>query len=440
MKMNCSILKIIYFFVVLVGGMWSARGQDLLTVEEAVRIALENNYEIRLAQNNFEIDTEGVSLGYAGILPSVQASVTDDNNIQDISQVRSDGTNRKLSNGKNNNLNYGVNLDWTLFDGFGMFARYDQLKELQNLGESELKQAILSRVANVMTTYFEIVQQKQELSALDSTLVISQQRVEFAQNRFTIGKASKLEVLNAQVDQNTDQTLLLRQIESYANTKTRLNEIMARDTQTEFTVEEALLVDQSLQLEQLVALANDQNPELQAEIINKRIAELQFKRIRANRYPVLVGTTGYNFSESQSSLGFTSSNSAQGFNYGFTASVNIFDGFTQNRDEKIAKLQIENSSIVIDRQLEALQSQLTTAYQTYITNVRLIDLEQRNEAIAKENLDITLEKFKIGTIPTIEFRTAQLNYINAKVRYSEATYQAKLSEVTLKQLAGNLSL
>ena len=438
--MNCSILKIIYFFVVLVGGMWSARGQDLLTVEEAVRIALENNYEIRLAQNNFEIDTEGVSLGYAGILPSVQASVTDDNNIQDISQVRSDGTLRELNNGKNNNLNYGVNLDWTIFDGFGMFARYDQLKELQNLGESELKQAILGRVANVMTTYFEIVQQKQELSALDSTLVISQQRVEFAQNRFTIGKASKLEVLNAQVDQNTDQTLLLRQIELYANTKTRLNEIMARATQTEFTVEEAMLVDQSLQLQELVALANDQNPELQAELINKRIAELQFKRIRANRYPVLVGTTGYNFNESQSSLGFTSSNSAQGFNYGFTASVNIFDGFTQNRDEKIAKLQIENSAIVIERQLQTLQSQLTTAYQTYITNVRLIDLEQRNEAIAKENLDITLEKFKIGTIPTIEFRTAQLNYINAKVRYSKATYQAKLSEVTLKQLAGNLSL
>jgi outer membrane protein TolC len=440
MKMNCSILKIIYFFVVLVGGMWSARGQELLTVEEAVRIALENNYEIRLAQNNFEIDTEGVSLGYAGILPSVQASVTDDNNIQDISQVRSDGTLRELNNGKNNNLNYGVNLDWTIFDGFGMFARYDQLKELQNLGESELKQAILGRVANVMTTYFEIVQQKQELSALDSTLVISQQRVEFAQNRFTIGKASKLEVLNAQVDQNTDQTLLLRQIELYANTKTRLNEIMARATQTEFTVEEAMLVDQSLQLQELVALANDQNPELQAELINKRIAELQFKRIRANRYPVLVGTTGYNFNESQSSLGFTSSNSAQGFNYGFTASVNIFDGFTQNRDEKIAKLQIENSAIVIERQLQTLQSQLTTAYQTYITNVRLIDLEQRNEAIAKENLDITLEKFKIGTIPTIEFRTAQLNYINAKVRYSKATYQAKLSEVTLKQLAGNLSL
>ena len=438
--MNCSILKITYFFSVLLGSMWSAHAQELLTVKEAVSIALENNYEIRLAKNNLQIDTEGVSYGYAGILPSVQASITDDNNVQDISQERADGTRRDLNNGVNNNLNYGVNLNWTLFDGFGMFARYDQLKELQNLGETELKQSILGRVANVMTTYFEIVHQKQELSALDSTLVISLQRVDFAQNRFTIGKASKLEVLNAQVDLNTDQTLLLRQVELFANTKTRLNEIMARDIQTEFTVVKAMLVDQSLQLQELVALASDQNPEIQAQLINKRIAELEFKRVRANRYPMLVGTTGYNFNESQSSLGFTNSNSAQGFNYGFTAIVTIFDGFTQNRDEKIAKLQIENSAIVIERQLRTLQSLLATAYQTYLINVRLIDLEQRNEAIAKENLDITLEKFKIGTIPTIEFRTAQLNYINAKVRYSEATYQAKLSEVTLKQLAGNLSL
>ncbi|MGB3773710.1 MAG: TolC family protein [Leeuwenhoekiella sp.] len=438
--MNYSIPKMIRLFIFLVGFVNFCQGQELLTVEEAVRIALENNYEIRLAKNELQIDVEGTSLGYAGILPNVQASASDNNNIQDISQVRSDGTRRELDNGKNNSLNYGVNLNWTIFDGLGMFARYDQLKEIQNLGEAELQQAVLDRVANVMTTYFEIVQQKQELAALDSTLVISQQRVDFAQNRFTIGKASKLEVLNAQVDLNTDQTLLLRQVELYTNTKTQLNQIIARDTQIEFTVDDAILVDKSLELEILEGRAKENNPLLQAQLINKRIAELEFKRVRANRYPVLVGSTGYNFNESESSLGFTTSSSSQGFSYGFTASVNIFDGFTQNRDEKIAKLQIQNSTIVIDQQLQILESQLATAYQTYLTNVTLIDLEQRNETIAKENLDITLEKFKIGTIPTIEFRTAQLNYINAKVRLSEAIYQAKLSEVTLKQLAGNLSL
>ena len=440
MKMNYSIPKLTYLFIFLVALANTTYAQELLTVEEAVSIALENNFEIRLAKNELKIDQNGVSLGYAGILPTVQGSITNNNSIQDISQVRSDGTKLELDNGKNNSLNYGVNLDWTIFDGFGMFARYDQLKELENLGEAQLKQAILDRVGNVMTIYFELIQQKQELSALDSTLVISKQRVDLAQNRFTIGKSSKLEVLNAQVDLNTDQTLLLRQIELYTNTKITLNQVLARDTQTEFEVEDAMLVDKSLMLPELEALAKEQNPQLRAQIINKRIAELELKRVRAQRYPILVGTTGYNFNDSESSLGFTSSASNQGFNYGFSASVNIFNGFTQNRNEKIAKVQIENSNLVIEQQLDALQSQLATAYQTYLTNVRLIDLEQRNEAIAKENLEITLEKFRIGTIPTIEFRTAQLNYINAKVRYSEAIYQAKLSEITLKQLAGNLSL
>ena len=438
MKMNYSILRYFFIFFIFLGK--STYAQELLTVEEAVRIALENNYEIRLAKNELKIDENGVSLGYAGILPRVDATVIDDNSVQDITQVRSDGTRLQRDNGKNNNLNYGVGLDWTIFDGFGMFARYDQLKEQQKLGEAQLKQAILDRVSNVMTTYFELVQQKQELFALDSTLVISNQRVELAKNRFTIGKASKLEVLNAQVDLNTDRTSLFRQEELYANTKIELNQILARDPQTAFDVVDDILVDKSLVLPDLEQRAMAQNPELQAELINKRIAELEFKRVKSARYPIIIGSTGYNFADSNSSLGFTSSASSQGFNYGFSASMNIFDGFNQNRNEKTARLQIENAFITIQQQQLELQSQLGTAYQTYLTNVRLIELEENNETIAKENLDITLEKFKIGTIPTIEFRTAQLNYINAKVRFSEAIYQAKLSEVTLKQLAGNLDL
>ncbi len=414
--------------------------QELLTVGDAVGIALENNYEIRLAKNELKIDQNGVSWGYAGILPRVNATIIDNNSIQDISQTRSDGTQLERKNGKNNNLNYGVGLDWTIFDGFGMFARLDQLQELEKMGRAQLEQSILDRVGDVMTTYYELIQQKQELTALDSTLVISQQRVELAKNRFTIGKASKLEVLNAQVDLNTDQTMLYRQQELFANTKIELNGILARDSQTTFRVADAIVVDESLLLPELEERAMAQNPELQAALISKHIAELEFKKVRAARYPIISGTTGYQFNESNSSLGFTSTASSHGFNYGFSASINVFDGFNQNRNEKTAKIQIENSAIAIEEQQQSLQTQLATAYRAYLTNVRLISLEKENEAIAKENLEITLDKFKIGTIPTIEFRTAQLNYINAKVRFSEATYQAKLSEIILRQLSGNLIL
>ena len=259
-----------------------------------------------------------------------------------------------------------------------------------------------------------------------------------AQNRFIIGKASKLEVLNAQVDLNTDQVTLLRQKELYTNSKILLNQLLARDVTTDFKVIDELQVDISLLLPELRTLAEKQNPQLEAQIINKRISELQLKQIKAARYPTVKVNTAYNFSESQSSLGFVSQSHSRGLNYGFSASLNIFDGYSQNRNEKIAKIQIENSKITIEQQNLTLNSQLATSYQTYLTNLELIALEENNKAIAKQNLNITLDKFRIGTITTLEFRTAQLNYVNATVRYSNAQFQGKLSEIALRELAGNL--
>ncbi len=417
----------------------SVQQSETLTVEDAIRIALENNYEIKIASNDLKIDEQNVSLANAGLLPRIDATVNDNNGIQNTSQTRSDGTVNTLNNAKNQNLNYGVALGWTVFDGFRMFARYEQLKELEKLGDAQLKLVILTKVSDVMTVYYNLVQQRQQLRALDSTLIISDQRVSLARNRFTIGKASKLELLNAQVDLNTDRTDLLRQQELFANTKTRLNELLARKIDTPFAIVEEFQVDNNLILPDLVTLAEKQNPELQAQIISKRVAELQLKQVRADRYPQVNVSTGYNFAESKSGLGFTSESSARGLTYGFSASLNLFNGFLQKRNEKVAKLQIENADIVIKQQNQVINSQLTSAYQTYMTNLQLIDLEEKNQELAQQNLDITMEKYRIGTIPTLEFRTAQLNYVNAKVRYSNAQYLAKLSEISLKELAGNLT-
>lgn len=416
----------------------AASAQEVLTLESAVKIALENNYEIKIATNNLTIQKTNVAIGNAGMLPTVNANVVDNNSIQNSSQTRQDGTETELDNAKNNSLTYGVGLDWTIFDGMRMFARMDQLKELQKLGEAQLKLTLITRISDVNAAYYDLVQQQQQLAALDTTIVISNQRLTLAQNRFTIGKASKLEVLNAQVDLNTDQVALLRQKELYANSKILLNQLLARDVATDFKVIDVLKVDSLLLLPELKALAEKQNPQLEAQIINKRVAELELKQIKAARYPTVRVNTSYNFSESQSSLGFVAESQSRGLNYGFSASLNIFDGFAQNRNEKIAKIQIENSKLNIDQQNLALNSQLATSYQTYLTNLELIALEEKNESIAKQNLNITLDKFRIGTITTLEFRTAQLNYVNAKVRYSNAQFQGKLSEIALRELAGNL--
>ncbi|MDN3673348.1 TolC family protein [Flavobacterium branchiarum] len=417
----------------------SSNAQEVLTIENAVKIALDNNFEIKIASNNLKINETNAAIGNAGMLPKVTATVVDNNSIQNSSQVRQDGTTTSLSNAKNNSLNYGVGLDWTIFDGMRMFAQLDQLKELQKLGDTELRRTILVKVGQVNSTYYDLVQQQQQLAALDTTIVISKQRLTLAQNRFSIGKASKLEVLNAQVDLNTDQVSLLRQKELYANTKILLNQILARDSKIDFKVMDQVALDNSLILDSLQELALKQNPQLQSQIINIRIAELQLKQVKGNRYPTVKLNTGYNFSENHSSLGFTSQSTGRGLNYGFSASLNLFDGFAQHRNEKISKLQIDNTKFALEQQNQILSTQLATSYQTYLTNLELINLEENNEAIAKQNLGITLDKFRIGTITTLEFRTAQLNYVNAKVRYSNAQFEAKLSEIALKELAGNIS-
>ncbi|WP_264564118.1 TolC family protein [Flavobacterium sp. N3904] len=424
----------LFFFCFAIGN-----AQEILTLENAVKIALENNFEIKIAANNLKIDQANVAIGNAGMLPSISALVTDNNSIQNTNQTRSDGTEINLKNAENNNLNYGVGLDWTIFDGLKMFAKYDQLKELQKMGDAQLKLTIINKISNVNSVYYDLVQQQQQLTDLDSTIVISQKRLEFTKNRYTIGKGSKLDMLNAQVDLNTDLGNLLKQKQTYSNTKTLLNQLLARNLKADFKVSQVINVDRKLQFDELMALAEKQNPELEIQIINKKVSELQLKQVKGERYPTIKLNTGYNFNDTNSSLGFTTQSSARGLNYGFTASLNLFDGNAQNRNEKIASMQVDNSTLAIEQQKTILNSELTIAFQTYTINLSLIDLEINNVDISKQNLQITAEKFRIGTITSVEFRAAQLNYINAKIRLSNAQFQAKLSEITLRELAGNLN-
>ena len=284
------------------------------------------------------------------------------------------------------------------------------------------------------------MQQQQQLKVLDSTMIISELRLNLAKNRFSIGKASKLEVLNAEVDWNTDNTNLLQQKELYNNTRTNLNALLARDLTTHFVVVEEVAIDKSLNYVDLKTAFDGQNPQLQMQILQKKIAELALKQVKGDRYPTIGLSSGYNFTRSESDLGFASRSSGNGLVYGINARMNIFNGSLQNRNEKAAKLALENANISLEQQKSQLESQLLASYNTYLTNIQLSELEDKNEKIAKQNLDITLEKFKIGTITTVEFRTAQLNYVTAQFRNNSAQFQAKLSEIALKELAGTLNL
>lgn len=431
-----QLYKIVFLFIIG----FSVQAQELLSLEDAVKIALENNYDIKIADNNSKIDATNNNLANAGMLPSLNANFTNNNSQLDTKQTQGDGTVRELDGAKNMNLTYGVDLDWTIFDGLSMFARKEQLNVLEQQGKAELQAAILTRISDVYTTYFDLVQQQQVLASIDTAIVISNQRVTTAQNRFSIGKASKLEVLNAQVDLNSDLSLQLRQQELIKISKIRLNELLVRDTQTDFKVAKEISLEQNLDFKELKATAEKQNPQLQAQILTKKVADLNLKQVKGNRYPTVRITSGYNFTRSEASLGFITQSSGQGFVYGVTATVPIFNGFLQNKNEKVAKYQVENANLLLEQQKLSLTAQLASLFTSYQTNLELVKMEEKNLEIAKQNLDITLAKFKIGTITTIEFRTAQQNFVEAAVRYSNAQYVTKLSEINLKEIAGTLKL
>lgn len=433
-------MRVFAWIVGIIGLSVNVVAQELLTVRDAVAIALENNYDIKLYENSLQVAKENVTRGNAGMLPTITGNFSQSNSVQNSNQTQITGEVRSLDNAKNNSMTYGINVGWTIFDGLGMFSRYETLKEVQKQGELELKRAVIQRVSDVITTYYTIVEQQNLLDALDSSIVISRERLRTAENRFSIGKASRLEVLNVQVNLNTDKSARIKQATLVRNLKIELNNLLARDLQTDFSVVKDVSINNDLKLGDILEQAKVTNPDLLLLSVNRRIAELEEKTVKANRYPVVRLNGGYNFSESESSLGFVAQSRSRGLTYGITASINIFDGYNQRRNERIARLNIENVELQNAQRQIQIESQISQAFNTYRTNLELAQIEEKNEQIARQNLNITLEKYKIGTLSAVEFRDAQENFINAVARYNAAKLQAKLAETVLMELIGKIDL
>jgi outer membrane protein TolC len=417
-----------------------AQDAPMLTLKDAVEIALKNNYNIKLSQNNSSIASNNVTLGNAGILPQVNGNFASTNSRQTTKQTRNDGTINNINNAKNSNISYGVGLNWTVFDGFNMFANYDQLKTQDTLGAIRLKDTIQSTIANVITTYYDLISQTEQIKALKGAIDISRTQLHYANDKFQVGRASKLDVLNAQVNLNTDTANLVTQYQQFKAVKIQLNQLLIRDLQTDFSVADTIVIDEKLILADVINSAQLQNPTILSAQINKRLAEISLKQVRSTRYPQVAVTSGYTFSNNKTPAGFTLSQNTHGLNYGLTATINIFDGFNQNRREKNAKIQIDNATIDAKQTKLNVEAQISNFFVSYLSGLDLIKLGQANVVIAKKNLDISLEKYKLGNITPLEIREAQRNYLDAQSKFFAAQYQSKLAEVTLKQITNSISI
>lgn len=433
-------IALLVFCCAFLGGQAMAQDAPMLTLKEAVEIALKNNYNIKLSQNNKTVAANNVTLGNAGVLPKVNGNFASTNSRLTTKQTRSDGTVNNINNAPNTGINYGVALTWTIFDGFGMFANYDRLKQLDQLGALKLQDTIQSTVAGVINTYYDLISQNEQIKALKGAIDISHTQLRYANDKFHVGRASKLDVLNAQVNLNTDTANLVTQYQLFKTLKIQLNQILVRDLQTDFSVADTIVIDEKLMLGDIINNAQSQNPAILSAQLNRRLAEINLKQVRATRYPQVGVTTGYTFSDNKTPAGFTLAQNQHGLNYGLTATINIFDGFNQTRKERNAKIQIDNANISAKQIQLNIETQVNTLFAAYLSGLDLIRLGQDNVVIAKKNLDISLEKYKLGNITPLEIREAQRNYLAAQSTFFAAQYQSKQAEITLKQITNSISI
>lgn len=418
----------------------TSRAQEKLTLEDAITIAMQNNYDIKISKNNIAIAKNNANVGNAGMLPNLTGNYSNGGSRQNTRQTPATGPDRVITGARSTNNDLSADLNWTIFDGFSMFANYDRLKELQKQGEVTSRLAILTTTADVISAYYDVVRQQKLVIAADSAIDISVFREKIAKTKLQLGRGSKLDVLTAQVDYNTDTSNYLQQKNALQIAKVRLNQLLVRNVNLTFSVDNNIDIDQALVYSQLSELALKQNPNVQNAFINQRVASLNLKAVKGARYPVVSLNSGYSRTNSTTPTGFNQKFAANGFTYGVTASLNLFNGFIQRQNERNAKIEIENSTLNLDKAKLDVSTQLLTAYQNYSTYLDLVKLEQRNVDIAKENLDITLAKYRLGSIAPLELREAQRNAIDAQNRFIEMQYQAKMAEVTLKEISGNINL
>ncbi len=418
-----------------------SQGHNLLTLDDAIRIGLQNNYSILIAENLSEIDENNVTLGNAGFLPRVSANARKSQSIED-SRTEFSGSsipNQEVEGAKSTTTAASAELGWTVFDGLRMFTTYEKLKQLNSLGKQEAQLAIEQTLAEIISAFYNIVQLKQSYSVLENTVDISQERIRIAETQLDLGSGSEYDLIQARADLNADSAAMIRQEVALNDAKILLNQILARDVEESFEVSDDIPLRKQLNyvnLEQQM-LANNLN--ISIARLNQEVAELGIKEIQGERFPDISLNLGYNYNQNELGSGILEFNQSDGLTYGISASINLFNGFNLNRRIENAKIALRNNELALEEQKKEAEAGLRSAYQNYANTLKLVDLESKNLKYAEQSVDIALERFRLGTINSLELREAQRTLISAENRLIQAQYEAKIAETELLRLSGQLS-
>ncbi len=438
MKLVGLPLSLLFIFSL---GVSSADAQETLRLEDAIQQGLQNQFSIQIAKKREKIAENENTLGNAGFLPPINGTTAKNYTISGLNQEFFGGIRAPLNQSgvRSNSSNAGVAMAWTLYDGNGMFILKNRFSELQQLGAKQTETSIENLIALISTTYYDIIRQELRVNNFKKGLEISNDRLKLAKDRYEVGQGSKVDYYSAQVDFNEDKALLLAQEQSFINTKISFNALLVRSMQTEFNVQPVIDLLPKLSLGELRDLALKQNPMLLAAIVNKRITDLDIKSTQSLQMPQIDLLAGYNINQVENGAGFgVQRGRSNALNYGLRATINIFDGYNQKRRVQNAKINAEIAQLQVDDLKNSLNASLERAYVTYENALNLINLESENYTIAKQNIDIAFDRFKVGIATSYELREVQRNAVAAETRLIEAKFAAKSAEIELIRLSGGI--
>ena len=412
---------------------------DVLTKREAIAETLAGNFGIIIARDNVEISENNKSLLNSGYLPSVTGNAGANYNLEDQEVTFRDGTVNVVEDAETTRYNAAVNLNYTLFDGLGRLYNYKRLQEEYQLTELQARETIEVTLLQLFSVYFEVARLTENVSVLEETFQNTKNRLTRAEYNFEYGQVNKLEVLNAEVDIVTDSINLLNAKQQLINAKRDLNVVTNEDLERTFTVDTVVRFTSTLQIENFLAQVDTTNVRLLQASQNIKISEYNYKASKAVFLPSVGLTGGYGWNEGNfPTTSFATSSTTTGFNAGVSLTWDLFDGGGGITSVKNAKIQNTNQELVKQQIVSEVRRDIANARGTYENRLQIFRLQEQNVETARNNYERSNERYKLGQITSLELRQAQINLLNAQTNKNLAKYEAKLAELELLQLTGQL--
>ena len=432
-------MKQAFVYIVLIVTPFLSKAQEVLRLPDAINISLRKSLDVQLTKNNIEADSILNNYGVAGGLPLVTGTLNDNEQVSNINQKLNTGTIIQRNGAATNALTVGVTGSILLYNGYRVIATKSRLAQLEKQSRQLLNSKVQNIMADVMTGYYDIVRQQSYMKTIDRSIDVSQQKLNIIKVSQSVGLANNADLFQAESDLNTllqsrqSQQLIIDQ------SKTELLRLLTLKPDSSISVEDSIVVDNSINLDAILNSLN-KNADILAADDQVKIYEFIVKETAALRYPSIRATTGLNFSRNQAAAGQLLLNQNYGPSVGISIGIPIYNGSVYRRQEQVAALNVKNAALSKEILIRDYCAHVVKSYQAYASTLKQLETEKENYDISSKLLDVVLKRFQLKVATIVDLKNAQQSFEQSGFRLVNLNFAAKSAEIELKRLANQLSL